>query len=134
SRIDDAVVEAVVRKVGLDFDDQFELAASLVEMMKSRLQPSDESAACRWKDEAHLLGRGPALLVGIRRVEAVHLALLDVDKPQRGIALDPDWTFAKLGGEIPDVLGFARHHFSASSRPRNIRARSFPLHRPTRGK
>src|SRR5207253_10345081 len=99
-------------------------------MVQPRLKSRDEAAAFGGEHETHLLGSGPLALVPGRRVEPIDLMFFDVDEPQRVIALDPHRTYAKLGGEIPDVLGLARGHFNANLHPRNIRDRSFPWHRP----
>ena len=104
-RIDDAVVQAIAGPVGLDLDDQLKVAGALVETMEPGFEARDESAALRGEDEADGLGRGPAIPLPVRRIVAVDRMLLDVDEPQRLVALDPDRPFAELRRETPCNLG-----------------------------
>src|SRR4051812_26585166 len=77
--IDDAVIEAIARLIGLDFDDEGEGAALLIEMMEPRLQTHGEAARSRGKNKAALLRSLPAALPAACGMIAVDLSFLDID-------------------------------------------------------
>src|SRR5437868_12610825 len=58
--VDHAVVKAVRGQIAVDLDDELEAAVRFVKSVESRLQPGDEPAAARGKDETDRLGRVPA--------------------------------------------------------------------------
>jgi hypothetical protein len=78
-------------------------------VVEPTLQPCDEAAAFGRKYEADLLRRVPALALGSDGVEPVDLLPLDVDEPQRFIALDPDGSLAQRCADFPDQVRFSAH-------------------------
>ena len=99
--IDDAVVEAVAGNVRLDLDDQRECAVRLVEMMKADCSPATKPPRSAGRMKPTCSGALPAAPLAAGRIEAVDLLLLDVDEPQRAVALDPDRPFAELAPRDP---------------------------------
>ena len=135
--IDGAVVQAVAGQAGLRIDQRRKAAVRRIERGEAGLQPRDEAAARCRKRKAHLGRRIPARLVAGGGIIAVDLVALDVDEPQRGVALHPHRAFEKRGAEPPHALRRRNHHLVghliSSLHPRRIRGSLSAAHRRMQG-
>ncbi len=107
-RGDEAVIQPVLRTVGLDRQDEVECAGFGVEAIEAAAHAADQRAILGGQGEAGLVRSVPRSPGTVIDADAVQLPPLDVDEPDRPTLRVPDRAFAQFRPDIPDQFGL-RH-------------------------
>ncbi len=105
-RSDARIVQPVLRSLRLDAGQVGEYTRWRIESVQAGLRADDKAPALEGEHETGLRRTLPCRLPLRSGVIAAHESTLDVDEPQRRVALHPDRALAQLGADRADVLRF----------------------------